>query len=33
MTNVFKLIVSYDDLGISKPFEGDCFNHAFSKAC
>jgi hypothetical protein len=33
MTNVFKQIVSFEELVILAPFEGVCFGHAHSKAC
>jgi hypothetical protein len=29
MTNVFKQIISYENLEILAPFEGVCFGHAF----
>ncbi len=33
MTNVFKQIVTCEELGILAPFESVCFDHALSKTC
>jgi hypothetical protein len=31
--NVLNFIVSCNNLGLLKPFDGFCFGHAFSKVC
>jgi len=33
MTITLKSVVSYDVLGLTKHFQGNCFGHAFFKAC
>ncbi len=33
MTFAWKIVISWDSLGLEESYQGICFGHAFSKAC